>query len=292
VSTATPRGAQEHARAQASAVVEAGRTVQTVAVMPPTSYDHPPEGVDRSRLTWVETVTGPGYTSVHLGRGATLRLTDLDGDACAHVLIFNAHQPSERLNVADTVKVQWQAYLGAGQLLLSDQGRVLASLVSDTSGRHDALCGASSRRRNEERYGSGGVGSASPAGRELLLVAAAKHGLEPRDLPPSISLFKGVGVDPETGALSWIGSTGAPAAVELRAELPLIILIANSAHPLDPRPVWSCGTLEVLAWPGRPTATGDWPATATPEAERAFLNNEEDLASRTTPGELPSSVVG
>jgi urea carboxylase-associated protein 2 len=248
--------------------------------------------MDPNRLVWAERVAGGGYTHRVVAAGTTVRLADPDGDACANLLLYRAGEPWERLNVADTVKVQWQAYLGAGQLLLSDQGRVLASLVSDTSGRHDALCGASSRRRNEERYGSGGVDSASPAGRELLLVAAAKHGLEPRDLPPSISLFKGVGVDPETGALSWIGSTGTPAAVELRAELPLIILIANSAHPLDPRPVWSCGTLEVLAWPGRPTATGDWPATATPEAERAFLNNEEDLASRTTPGELPSSVVG
>ncbi len=51
---------------------------------------------------------------------------------------------------------------------------------------------------------------------------------------------------------------------------------------LDPPPVWSCGALEVLAWPGRPTARGSWPATTTPEAERAFLNNEEDLLARAT----------
>ena len=32
-----------------------------------------------------------------------------------------------KLNVADTIKVQWNGYLGEGKLLLSDMGRVLMS---------------------------------------------------------------------------------------------------------------------------------------------------------------------
>ena len=74
-----------------------------------------------------------------LARGTRLRLRDLDGAACAHLLLYRADAPWERLNVADTVKVPWQAYLGAGHPLLSDQGRVLATVVADTSGQHDAL---------------------------------------------------------------------------------------------------------------------------------------------------------
>jgi hypothetical protein len=66
-------------------------------------------------------------------------LHDLEADACAHVLLFRADQPWERLCVADTVKIQWQAYTGLGQQLLSDQGRVLATVTADTSGHHDAI---------------------------------------------------------------------------------------------------------------------------------------------------------
>ena len=58
-----------------------------------------------------------------------VRLTDVDGDACAHVVLHNALLPSERLNLADTVKVQWQAYPTTGSALLSDRGRVLATIV-------------------------------------------------------------------------------------------------------------------------------------------------------------------
>ena len=221
-------------------------------------------------------------------RGTTIRLTDLSGDACAHLLLLRAGEPWERLNVADTVKVQWNAYLGVGQLLLSDQGRVLATIVTDTAGRHDTLCGTSSRLRNEHRYGSGWPGGPSPAGRELFVLAAAKHGLGPADLPPGISFFKGVRVEPDTGDLTWTGAAPAPSHVELRAELDLVVLIVNTAHPLDPRPDWSCTTLEVLAWPGEPTALDQWPATASPEAARAFANNDEDLSAR---GRGPSGTA-
>lgn len=270
--TGTTAGALQHARAQG------GQRVEHMPTIPADDYP----GVGGRRLVWAERVAPGGYTHRVVAAGTTLRLTDLEGEACAHLLLYRADEPWERLNVADTVKVQWQAHLGAGSLLLSDQGRVLASLVTDTSGHHDAICGTSSRLRNEERYGAGSAESASPAGRDLFVLAAAKHGLSRRDLPPSLSFFKGVDVDPESGTLLWKGGAGAGCSVEIRAELGLLVLVANTAHPLDPRPDWTCSTLEVLAWPGRPTARGTWPADVTPEAERAFLNNSEDLAGRST----------
>ena len=79
-------------------------------------------------MRWRSRISASG--SGRLSRGSRLRLIDLKGDACASLLIFNAEMPTERLNVADTVKVQWNAYLGAGKLLLSDMGRVLMSIVS------------------------------------------------------------------------------------------------------------------------------------------------------------------
>ncbi len=63
-------------------------------------------------------------------------------------LLFNAVQPVERLNVADTQKIPWQAYLGVDQPLLSGDGRVLATITADTSGHHDAFCGTTTDRWN------------------------------------------------------------------------------------------------------------------------------------------------
>jgi urea carboxylase-associated protein 2 len=272
--TATPLGARAHARAQSDTVVEHMPTV------PASAYPSVPEGVDPHRLVWAENVAPGGYTHKVLAPGTTIRLHDIAADACAHVLLFRSDQPWERLCVADTVKVQWQAYTAAGQLLLSDQGRVLATVVGDTSGHHDNICGTSSLLGNTERYGSGSPEGTSPAGRELFVLAAAKHGLSPRDLPPSISFFKGVRVEPSTGQLIWVGGCGEPAVVELRAEMPLLLLIANTAHPLDHRPTWQNTSLEVLAWSGPPSGPDDAHWTSAPEGRRAFLNTVEDLVAR------------
>jgi hypothetical protein len=271
--TSTPLGAREHARAQGGARAEA------MATLPAPDWPTPPGGVPAEKLTWAETVAGGGYTAKVISRGSTVRLTDVAGDACAHVLLYNADQTWERLNVADTVKVLWQAYLGPGHLLLSDQGRVLAALVADTSGHHDALCGTSSRLRNEERYGDGSPSGPSPSGRELQVLAAAKHGMSGRDVGPGLSFFKGVRVEPD-GALTFNGSAPAGSYVEFRAELPLVVVIANVPHPIDPRPAYTCTTLEVLAWRGTATSSADSLWTSSPEAERAFLNTADYLVAR------------
>ena len=47
-----------------------------------------PPCADRATLVWAETVAGGSYTHRVLARGTELRLTDLRGDACAHLLLF------------------------------------------------------------------------------------------------------------------------------------------------------------------------------------------------------------
>lgn len=273
MTTATTYGARDHARSQAGTVVEAMPTI------PATGWPTPPAGVDAQDLVWAETVAGGGYTHKVLARGTELELTDVDGDACAHLLLFNADAPWERLNVADTVKVQWNAYLGESMVLLSDQARVLATLVSDGSGHHDALCGTSTVDGNFEKYGDGSPHGPSPAGTAQFTLAAAKNGLGPRDLPPSLSFFQGVRVDAE-GGLGFTGSAGAGASVVLRAELPLIVLLANVAHPLDPRAEYTVSPLRILAWRGQPTGPTDPQWTRSPESERAYENTADYLTVR------------
>ncbi|MFD8151590.1 urea amidolyase associated protein UAAP1 [Streptomyces sp. NPDC059720] len=271
--TASAYGARDHARAQE------GTRADAMPVVPASGWPAPPPGVGAGDLVWAETVAGGNYTHKVLARGTELRLTDLTGDACAHLLLHCADRPWERLNTADTVKVLWNAYLGEGQLLLSDQGRVLASVVEDTSGRHDALTGTSTLARNTARYGDGTPQSGSPAGRELFKLAASKNGLAPRDLPPSVSFFQGVRIA-EDGTTVFTGSAGPGASVTLRAEQDVTVLLANVPHPLDPRPEYVCGNLQVLAYRSRPTAPGDALWDAAPEGRRALLNTVGHLTAR------------
>ncbi len=268
--TTTTKGARDHARAMA------GTVVATMPTIPSTGATELPRGVLAANVLWDEIVPSGGYTTVVLPRGGHLRLTDLDGDACAGLLLHRADRPAERLNVADTVKVQWQAYLGAGSLLLSDMGRVLAAIVEDTSGRHDALCGTSTRARNETRYGDGAPDGPHPNGRDRFAVGLLKHGLARRDVAPNINLFKGARVEAD-GSLSFEGAPQPGRHVTLRAELPVLVTIVDVPHPVDPRPSYEVTPLRVTAWRGQPAAPDDPLRTASPEATRAYLNTEQEV---------------
>lgn len=274
--TATLAGARDHARSQVrgrpGAPSAGGLTVPARAAAADL-----PEGAGDATLLWAETVGGGGYASRRLPRGAVLRLTDTLGDACVQLLVHNARQPAERLNVADTVKVQWQAYLREGALLLSDLGRVLMTVVADTSGRHDCLCGCSVRRANDARYGDGHAGGAHPNGRDLLALGLAKLGLERRDVGPNVTFFKSARVAAD-GALHLEGEPRPGTHVDLRAEVDVLVALADTPHPLDERETYTATPVRCLAWLPAAPAGEDPFRTATPERERAFLNTDEHLA--------------
>lgn len=275
-STSSPAGAREHARAMGGTIVD---TMPWVPAADAPWWAHDELPVDPVDRLHAETVAAGGYTSLHLPRGATVELTDLLGDGCAHVALFHAGQTDERLNVADTVKIQWQAYLGPGAMLLSDRGRVLATVAHDTSGRHDAFAGTTTVAALRERGHDGSAHSGTPAGRPLLVLAAAKHDLAPRDLPPTVSFFQGVRVE-EDGSATFRGSAGAGTTVRLRAELPLVLLLANVPHPLDTRPGYPSTPVRVRAWRSSPDGLAPGERQTTPEAARAYARTDDHARTR------------
>lgn len=267
--TADPKSARAQARAMAGARVEAMPTV------PASASVNLPEGVTASSMLWEETLGAGGYASKELARGARLRLIDINGDACVSMLAFNAERPSERLNVADTLKVQWTAHLQPGRLLLSDMGRVLLSILDDEAQAHDAFCGPSTERANCEKYGRGANWSDKPNARDRLLLGAAKFGLGARDVHPCINWFKSVQIAPDGTTMLQVGPFAPGRALTLRAEMNVIIVLANCPHVLDRRPDYCVTPVRLSAWRGPVASTEDTVRNMAPEAVRAFLNVDE-----------------
>lgn len=265
---ANPVAARDHARGMAGTVVEA------MPILPPTAIDLPVEA-HADDLLWEETIAAGGYATRRLARGSRLRLIDLKGDACASLLVFNADQPAERLNVADTVKVQWNAYLGAGKLLLSDMGRVLMTITQDEASLHDTFCGASSAATNAAKYGEGTNSGPYPSARDRFLLGVAKHGLQRRDVHPCVNLFKGTRIESDGTITPQVGPFAPGREVVLRAEMDVIVVVANCPHVLDPRAEWTVTALRATAWRGPVTPVEDPIRNATPEGLRAFQNVED-----------------
>lgn len=275
--TSTVQGAREHARAQAD-----GQGTGSRVTVPAAAAADLPTGVVAGDVLWEESLAAGGYASRIVPRGSRIRFTDREGDTNLNLVLHHASRPIERLNVADTMKLQWNAYPVAGMLLLSDMGRVLGTILEGSTGAIDVLCGASTPAAVRSRYGSSGALSTTPAGRDRLLLGLAKHGLTRRDLPPAANLFTTVRVEPDgrlaQAAADPDGATArAGAHVTLRAEMDLLVTVAVTPHPLDDRSTYTAGAVRVTAWKGLPAGSDDAVRHGSPEAQRAFENTDDLL---------------
>ncbi|WP_295463152.1 urea amidolyase associated protein UAAP1 [uncultured Pseudomonas sp.] len=190
-----------------------------------------------------EILPGGGHTSFVLRRGQLLRLTDLEGGANVSLLLFNALDRSERLNLPDTLKCQHTARLTAGHCLYSDMGRVLAAITADTCGWHDSFGGVLDAVEVREKYGQGRYQELRNGffrnGTDNLLVELGKSDLGLADLLMTVNLFSRVDVD-ATGAFRFHPENSrAGDYVELYAPMDTLVVLTALQHPLDPNPVYA-----------------------------------------------------
>ncbi|SAK78301.1 urea carboxylase [Caballeronia catudaia] len=228
-------------------------------------------------LLFEETVPGGGHTSLIVKRGQSLRITDLRGGANVSVMMVNASEKSERLNVPDSLKCQHTAKFTAGHCLYSDMGRVLAAIVADTCGWHDSIGGVSNADEVSERYGAGRYQELRNAfyrnGTDNLLVEMSKWGLDVSDLMMTLNLFSRVDVN-DTGALAFVaGNSKAGDNVELYAPMNTLIVLTAVQHPLDPNPDYAPKPVKLELSRAHPEVA-ETCRTACEENMRGFINTE------------------
>lgn len=225
-----------------------------------------------------EKLRGGQAWSRRMSRHQRLRITDVEGRACVSALFYNARQPLERYNMADTLKAQFTAFLTAGRVLFSDMGRVLCSIVSDDCGWHDTLTGAGDAATARARFGAGTYQALRNEyhrnARDNLLVELGKHGLGKRDVVANVNLFARVSVD-DGGVLAWVPGNSRPgAAVELRFEMDTLVVLSNTPHPLDPSTVYGPTPVALAITSGPPPAADDACRTSRLENGRGFALTE------------------
>ncbi len=225
-------------------------------------------------LATTRVLPGAATWSGVLRRGSALELEDVEGGANVALLLIDAHRPTERLNVPDSLKAQHVARITAGVALYSDMGRVMASVIEDTCGWHDPLCGHGRQDELEALRGPSTYAAERNAvrrgAREELVLELAKHGLGARDLAATVNLFSKVTVD-AVGRLEFCpGSSPAGARVVLRADADVLVLLSTAPHPLDRTPGWRPRPVAMDVREVGSAASDDPVRTACPENERGF----------------------
>lgn len=225
-----------------------------------------------------ETVPGGGHTSFVLKRGQLLRITDIEGGANVSLLLFNALEKSERLNLPDTLKGQHTAKLTAGHCLYSDMGKVLAAITADTCGWHDSFGGVLNAEEVAEKYGQGRYEELRNGffrnGTDNLLVEMGKWNLNLQDLLMNLNLFSRVDVDADGSFGFQPGNSQAGDYVELYAPMDTLVVLTALQHPMDPNPQYAPKPVQ-LAWSKvESDGISVLCRTSRPENGRAFHNTE------------------
>lgn len=239
--------------------------------------DTTPHGHGGHGVLYEDEIPGGKHWSFTIRRGTILRLIDREGGANVGMLFYNPQNPLERYNAPDTLKCQHTFKLTAGHCLYSDMGRIFCSIVADTSGWHDTVCGNSNKALVAERWGHKSYQDHRNGwtlnGHDSFLVEAAKHGLGRRDLAANVNWFSKVATE-EDGSLVFDPGHAKPGAyVDLRFEMDSLVLLHTCPHPLNPAAEYPRKPILYQLRQADPVADDDACKRARPENERGFANN-------------------
>ncbi|MFI3165358.1 MAG: DUF1989 domain-containing protein [Bacillota bacterium] len=173
-----------------------------------------------------------------IGKNKYIHFKALGDNANVAVLLYNMLDTSEKYNMPDSLKAQYTAHLTRGNVLMSDNGRVLASITEDSLGWHDTICGHTTRSITDEKYGVTNYQHQSDSyykcGEENFKVELIRNNMGKRDLMPCVNLFSKVFVE-EDGSMHYdIEHCKKGATVTLRTEMDVLIVVSNTPNPLDP----------------------------------------------------------
>ena len=178
-----------------------------------------------------DVVVAPGepWSSV-LRKGEILRIIDMEGQQAVDFICFNAHDTKETYDNTVTVRLAARPFLRKGDVLYSNLANPMFTMVEDTIGNHDTICGCCSAEINYLRYKV----KDTPSCRANFLRELAKYGLDSRSLVPNINLFMNIPID-ANGELQIRAPLSRPGDhVDLAAEMDCLAMISNCPQILNP----------------------------------------------------------
>lgn len=223
-------------------------------------------------------IEGGKHWSFTMRAGMQLRLIDAGGGANVGMLLYNPQNTLERYNAPDTLKCQHTFKLTKGHCLYSDMGRIFCSIIDDSVGWHDTVCGSTTRKVVAERWGERSYqqyrNEWTQNGLDAFLVEGAKYGLGRRDLAANVNWFSKA-VAAQDGSLSF-DAANSPAGghVDLRFEMDSLVLLHTCPHPLNPSAQYPRSPVLVKFSKAEPVRGDDFCLNSRPENTRGFVNTE------------------
>lgn len=223
-------------------------------------------------------IEGGKHWSLKVGAGTLLRLTDLDAGANCGMLFYNPDNTLERYNAPDTLKCQHTFKLTKGHCLYSDMGRIFCSIVDDSGGWHDTVCGNTTPQIVGTRWGERSYQDCrnewTQNGLDSFLVEGGKYGLGRRDLVANVNWFSKVAVADDGNLQFDPSASRTGAAVDLRFEMDTLVLLHTCPHPLNPAIAYPRKPVKIQLGKAPPVEPEDFCKNFRPENVRGFANTD------------------
>lgn len=218
------------------------------------------------------------HWSLYMRKGTILKLTDDLGGANVGMLFYNPDNLLERYNAPDTLKCQHTFKLTKGNCLYSDMGRIFCSIIDDTIGWHETVCGNTTKKIIKEKWGEKTYqefhNDWNQNGYDSFLIELAKYGLGKKDMAANLNLFSAVGVD-EEGNLKYIENNSRSGdSIALRFEMDTLVLLHTCPHPLSNEKEYPKKPISYKIIQAMPVAEDDFCLISHEENKRGFKNNE------------------
>lgn len=230
------------------------------------------------KILYEDKLNGACHWSMHMHKGTSLRLIDIEGGANVGMLLYNPVNLLERYNAPDTLKCQHTFKLHKGHCLYSDMGRIFCSIVDDSVGWHETVCGNTTATIVKQKWGEHNYQTYRNEwhqnGYNSFLVELAKYGLGKKDLAANLNLFSKVGVD-DAGNMKYVpDNSHASDYIELRFEMDTLVLMHTCPHPLNPAKDYPRKPITYQLCQAETVQDDDYCKNLRPENQRGFANND------------------
>lgn len=221
-------------------------------------------------------IAAGGHWSLMVRRGVQLRISTQAAGSNVGMLMYNPIWLHEKYNAPDTLKCQHTFKLTKGHCLYSDMGRIFCSVIDDSFGWHDTLCGNATASDIASKWGKRDYqhhrNQWRQNGYDSFLVELTKYGLDKAAMAANVNWFSKV-VASNEGALTLADSANAGDFVTLRFEMDTLVLLHNCPHPLSEAPEYPSGAITIQLSQAAPVQADDFCMNACAENQRGFQNN-------------------
>lgn len=171
-----------------------------------------------------------GYYAREVYKGQVIRITDNEGQQVLDFLCYNKHNTIEKLSVNNTLLLNGNIYAKKGDVLYSTHCNPMFTIIDDTCGRHDLICGSCSEYSNALRYKIRGT----PNCRSNFIAALEPFGITEKEIVYSFNIFMNAPVESDGGIAIIEPISKAGDYIELRAEMDSIVALSNCPQERNP----------------------------------------------------------